>query len=122
MPHIVKYKERRQLVKNAKPSPWETWEYDLARKYVRPLQENMEDALRTYEQATSSDTYRPLRFMFGDTPVTISGPGHSRAESLFNMIEKVIEETLPQTMNEYFDKFVDVKEVPYGTRNSDTNN
>ena len=42
-------------------------------------------------------------------------------ENLLKIIEDIIDRTLPQTMNEFFDQFVDVKEVPYGRHNSDTN-
>ena len=41
-------------------------------------------------------------------------------ETLLKIIEDVIDRTLPQTMNEFFDQFVDIKEVPYGRHNSDT--
>ena len=42
-------------------------------------------------------------------------------ENLLKIIEDIIDRTLPQTMNEFFDQFVDIKEVPYGRHNSDTN-
>lgn len=42
-------------------------------------------------------------------------------ETLFQIIEDIIDRTLPQVTNEFFDQFVDVKEVPYGRHNSDTN-
>ena len=42
-------------------------------------------------------------------------------ETLFQIIEDIIDRTLPQITNEFFDQFVDVKEVPYGRHNSDTN-
>lgn len=42
-------------------------------------------------------------------------------ETLFQIIEDIIDRTLPQITNEFFDQFIDVKEVPYGRHNSDTN-
>jgi hypothetical protein len=41
-------------------------------------------------------------------------------KSLFDIIEDIIEDTLPQTTSEFFNQMTDIKEVPYGRHNSDT--
>ena len=38
---------------------------------------------------------------------------------LYDLIEEIINETSIFDTNKYFDKFVDIKEVPYGKHNSD---
>ena len=38
---------------------------------------------------------------------------------LYDLIDEIIENYLPTINDEYFDKFVDIKEVPYGRHNSD---
>lgn len=38
---------------------------------------------------------------------------------LYDLIDEIIENYLPTVNDEYFDKFVDIKEVPYGRHNSD---
>lgn len=71
-----------------------TWEMDLQWKYVKA------------PPSISSDQFIDMR---------------CPRETLFNVIERIIDETLPQVQNELFDRFVDIKEVPYGRYNSDTN-
>ena len=39
---------------------------------------------------------------------------------LFSLIEEIIDNTLPKASNEFFNRFVDIKEVPYGRYNSDS--
>ncbi len=38
---------------------------------------------------------------------------------IYDLIEEIINNYIPTINNEYFDKFVDIKEVPYGRHNSD---
>lgn len=38
---------------------------------------------------------------------------------IYDLIEEIIDKYIPIVNNEYFDKFVDIKEVPYGRHNSD---
>ena len=43
-------------------------------------------------------------------------------KNLFDLIEEIIERTLPKALNKkWFNEFVDIKEVPYGKCNTDTN-
>lgn len=95
MPRITKPSERRKLIK----SESDLWSLDLDRKYFRPLM----DKLSTNHQAFSSNLYN-----------------YDARKSLFDIIEQLIENTLPQATNEFFDKMIDIKEVPYGRHNSDT--
>lgn len=39
----------------------------------------------------------------------------------FQLIDKIVQEAFPNITDEYFDKFVEIKEVPYGRYNSDPN-
>jgi hypothetical protein len=39
---------------------------------------------------------------------------------LFSLIEEIIDNTLPKASSEFFNQFVDIKEVPYGRYNSDS--
>ena len=95
MPRITKPSERRRLVK----SEPDLWSLDLERKYLRPLMES----ITTHHQAFSTNEYN-----------------YNARKSLFDIIEQIIEDTLPQVTNEFFDKMIDIKEVPYGRHNSDT--
>ncbi len=71
---------------------YDNWSIDLTRKYV------------SSPPGISSNTY-----------------SYSARNNLFGIIEKIFEETLPEIQDKYFDQFVDIKEVPYGRHNSDTN-
>ena len=95
MPRITKPSERRRLVK----SESDLWSLDLERKYLRPLMES----ITTHHQAFSTNEYN-----------------YDARKSLFDIIEQIIEDTLPQVTSEFFDKMIDIKEVPYGRHNSDT--
>ena len=95
MPRITKPSERRRLVK----SEPDLWSLDLERKYLRPLMES----ITTHHQAFSTNEYN-----------------YDARKSLFDIIEQIIEDTLPKTTSEFFDKMIGIKEVPYGRHNSDT--
>ena len=95
MPRITKPSERRRLVK----SEPDLWSLDLERKYLRPWMES----ITTHHQAFSTNEYN-----------------YDARKSLFDIIEQIIEDTLPKTTSEFFDKMIDIKEVPYGRHNSDT--
>ena len=92
MPRITKPSERRRLIK----SESDIWSLDLQMKYLQPLMDNLN---KEYTTLHSPDT----------------------RQTLFDIIEQIIEDTLPKTTNEFFDKMIDIKEVPYGRHNSDTN-
>jgi hypothetical protein len=95
MPRITKPSERRRLIK----SESELWSLDLERKYLRPL---MDSINATYKEF-STNKYN-----------------YNARASLFDIIEQIVEDTLPKTTSEFFDKMIDIKEVPYGRYNSDT--
>lgn len=95
MPRITKPSERRRLIK----SEPDLWTLDLDRKYLRPLM----DKLSANHQAFSSNQYT-----------------YDARKSIFDIIEQIIEDILPQATSEFFDKMIDIKEVPYGRHNSDT--
>ena len=40
--------------------------------------------------------------------------------TVFDLIESIIEDLIPKVSNEFFNEFVDIKEVPYGRYNSDS--
>lgn len=91
MPRITKPSERRRLLK----SEPDLWSLDIQRKYLRPLI----DSISINHQAFSSNQYN-----------------YDARKSLFD----IIEDTLPEVTSEFFDKMIDIKEVPYGRHNSDT--
>lgn len=46
---------------------------------------------------------------------------YNARKNLFDIIEQIIDETLPKLKDlEFFNEFVDIKEVPYGRYNSDS--
>ena len=95
MPRITKPSERRRLIK----SESDLWSLDVEMKYLRPLM----DSISTNYKAFSTNKYN-----------------YNARASLFDIIEQIIEDTLPKTTSEFFDKMIDIKEVPYGRHNSDT--
>ena len=40
--------------------------------------------------------------------------------TVFDLIESIVEDLVPKVSNEFFNEFVDIKEVPYGRYNSDS--
>lgn len=40
--------------------------------------------------------------------------------TVFDLIESIVEDLIPKVSNEFFNEFVDIKEVPYGRYNSDS--
>ena len=95
MPRITKPSERRRLIK----SEPDLWSLDLQRKYLRPLM----DSINANYQAFSSNQYN-----------------YDARKSLFDIIEDIIEDTLPDIKDKFIDQMIDIKEVPYGRHNSDT--
>lgn len=95
MPRMTKPSERRRLVK----SEPDLWSLDLQMKYLRPLM----DSFDINHQAFSSHQYN-----------------YDARKSLFDIIEDIIEDTLPDIQNKFIDQMIDIKEVPYGRHNSDT--
>lgn len=70
-----------------------SWEMDLERKYLR------------VPPGISTDKFIDMR---------------RPRETLFQLIEDIIDQTLPQVQDKFFNQFVDIKEVSYGRYNSDT--
>ena len=91
MPRITKPSERRRLIK----SEPDLWSLDLQMKYLRPLMDSLDKEYTTFHSPTTR-------------------------QSLFDIIEQIIEETLPKTTDKFFNEMIDIKEVPYGRHNSDT--
>lgn len=91
MPHIVKYKERLELGAIKTDA---IWSEDLLQKY-------------TFGPSISSNVYETK--------------GRNLNLTLFTLIEDIIERTLPEALDKkWFNEFVDIKEVPYGKCNTDT--
>ena len=91
MPHIVKYKERLELGAIKTDA---IWSEDLLKKY-------------TFGPSISSNVYETK--------------GRNLNLTLFTLIEDIIERTLPEALDKkWFSEFVDIKEVPYGKCNTDT--
>ena len=40
--------------------------------------------------------------------------------TVFDLIESIVEDLIPKVSNEFFNEFVDIKEVPYERYNSDS--
>ena len=107
MPHIVKYQERMQCIKP------KIWEEDLQYKYVRPISQSAVRALQIPDRFMDIVKSFPTHYV-DYTP-------HDKC-TLFNLIEEIIDETLSDRCknSEFFNEFVDIKEVPYGRYNSDS--
>ena len=53
--------------------------------------------------------------------ITDTDYGYEEKKTLFDLIEQIIDDTLPKMRDlEFFNEFVDIKEVPYGRYNSDS--
>ena len=107
MPHIVKFSERRQCIRLSS----DTWEEDLKYKYVRPVAEQAVHVLKV------PDIYLDI---IKALPARYSDYTTSDKSTLFKLIEQIVEDTVPLANSEFFNEFVDIKEVPYGRYNSDS--
>ena len=93
MPHIVKWQEKRQC--------------------VRPVAEQTARVLAVPQQFYS---------VLEDLPTRYSDYTTKNKRTLFNLIENIISDTMKSnwTDGNFFNEFVDIKEVPYGRYNSDS--
>ena len=109
MPHIVKYAEKRQCVRPKE----ELWSEDLKLKYVRPVAEQAARVLAVPQQFYS---------VLEDLPTRYSDYTTENKRTLFDLIEDIISDTMKSnwTDENFFNEFVDIKEVPYGRYNSDS--
>jgi hypothetical protein len=109
MPHITKWQEKRQCVRPKE----ELWSEDLKLKYVRPVAEQAVRALAVPQQFYS---------VLEDLPTRYSDYTTENKRTLFDLIEDIISDTMKSnwTDGNFFNEFVDIKEVPYGRYNSDS--
>ena len=67
-------------------------------------------SVTTWEDDLKYKYIRPLQEAY------VKGNSHT----VFDLIESIIEDLIPKASNEFFNEFVDIKEVPYGRYNSDS--
>lgn len=109
MPHITKWNEKRQCIR-----PKDIlWDKDLELKYVRPVAEQAVRAFAIPEKFFS---------IVQGLPQTYSEYTMENKKTLFDLIEDIVSETMLSnwTDGNFFNEFVDIKEVPYGRYNSDS--
>lgn len=112
MPHITKFQEKRQCIKTS----YDDWSIDRERMYVSPAIE------KAAQQCVRALAIPPeyLR-QISELPTRYSDYGYEEKKTLFDLIEQIIDDTLPKMRDlEFFNEFVDIKEVPYGRYNSDS--
>lgn len=126
MPHITKYSEKIKCIKK----PVDTlWSEDLKWKYL-PVSEDdrqflpVPPAIRKAADATVRALAIPP-YMYDrlkDLPTQYSYMTPEDKCSIFDLIEDVIANTITTSFadDEFFKDFVDIKEVPYGRYNSDS--
>ena len=112
MPHITKIQEKRQCVRTYDDR---LWEMDRERMYVHP-------SITKAAQQCVRALQIPTRFydQIKEMPVNYSDYTSENKQTLFDLISQIIDDTLPKVSNEFFNEFVDIKEVTYGRYNSDS--
>lgn len=112
MPHITKFQEKRQCIKTS----YDNWSIDRNRIHVNPaIEKAAQQCVRAL--AISPEYLRQINKL----PTQYSDYGYKEKKSLFDLIEQIIDDTLPKMRDlEFFNGFVDIKEVPYGRYNSDS--
>ena len=112
MPHITKIQEKRQCVKMYSD---ELWYLDRERMYVHP------SIVKAADQCVRA-LQIPTRFydQIKEMPPQYSDYTTENKQTLFDLISQIIDDTLPKVSSEFFNEFVDIKEVPYGRYNSDS--
>lgn len=112
MPHITKIQEKRKCIKIYDD---ELWIMDRERMYIRP------NAKRVGEQCVRALQIPPGFYnQIKEMPVNYSDFTSGNKQTLFDLISQIIDDTLPKVSSEFFNEFVDIKEVPYGRYNSDS--
>lgn len=112
MPHITKIQEKRKCIKIYDNKLWEA---DRERMYVHP-------SIKRAAQQCVRALQVPQKFydQIKEMPVNYSDYTSENKQTLFDLISQIIDDTLPKVSNEFFNEFVDIKEVPYGRYNSDS--
>lgn len=116
MPHITKYSEKIQCIK---PPIDKLWKEDLERKYVR-IPEGVAEAAHTAVRALAIPPYMLERLR--ELPTQYSYMTPEDKCSIFDLVEEVISNTMKSNWTEenFLKDFVEIKEVPYGRYNSDS--
>ena len=117
MPHITKYSEKMQCIR--KPID-RIWKEDLELKYKR-IPEGVAAAAQTAVRALAIPPYMFDRLQ--ELPTQYSYMTPEDKCSIFDLVEEVISNTMKSnwTDGNFFNEFIDIKEVPYGRYNSDSN-
>ena len=116
MPHITKYSEK---IKCIKPPIDKLWKEDLERKYVR-VPESVSAAAQTAVRALAIPPHMLERLQ--ELPTQYSYMTAEDKCNIFDLMEEVISNTIKSNWTEdnFLKDFVDIKEVPYGRYNSDS--
>ena len=113
MPHITKFQEKRQCIKTS----YDDWSIDRERMYVNP-------AIKNAAQQCVRALAIPPEYLkqISELPTRYSDYGYEEKKTLFDLIEQIIDDTMKSnwTDGNFFNEFVDIKEVPYGRYNSDS--
>lgn len=123
MPYITKYSEKIKCIR--KPIDG-LWTEDLERKYLPVSPEDNRQYLATHPIARTA--IRALMippFLYDRLQALPSQYSYMTPEdkcTIFDLIEEVIDSTMKSNwINEnFFNEFVNIKEVPYGRYNSDS--
>lgn len=112
MPHITKIQEKRKCIKIYDDK---LWEIDRERMYIHP-------SIKRATQQCVRALQIPQKFydQIKEMPVNYSDYTSENKQTLFDLISQIIDDTLPKVSSEFFNEFVDIKEVPYGRYNSDS--
>ena len=116
MPHITKYSEKMQCIRKPIDS---IWKEDLELKYKR-IPESVANAAHTAVRALAIPPYMLERLQ--ELPTQYSYMTPEDKCSIFDLVEEVISNTMKSNWTEenFLKDFVDIKEVPYGRYNSDS--
>lgn len=126
MPHITKYEEKMQCIKKPVDA---LWTEDLKRKYLPVSDDDRQyfpipPAIKKAADATVRALAIPEKFygMLAELPQRYSEYTAESKHTLFDLIEEIIDDTMKSTLTDgnFFNEFVDIKEVPYGRYNSDS--
>ena len=116
MPHITKYSEKIQCIK---PPIDKLWKENLERKYAW-IPESVAETAHTAVRALAIPPYMLKRLR--ELPTQYSYMTPEDKCSIFDLVEEVISNTMKSNWTEenFLKDFVEVKEVPYGRYNSDS--
>ena len=126
MPHITKYEEKMQCIRKPVDA---LWTEDLKRKYLPVSDDDRQylpipPAIKKAADATVRALAIPEKFygMLAELPQRYSEYTAESKHTLFDLIEEIIDDTMKSTLTDgnFFNEFVDIKEVPYGRYNSDS--